>query len=226
LVLPKHRRNRIFRVAMPFFDRSFRLSLLAAVACTALLTGCATKNEPTTTGSIDRSSPALDQAKALAKAGRNEEALKALAKIRDRKPDWRAYNLEGTILDQMGRTDEAQRRYYAALAIVPQDAGVLSNLGLSLALSQKPAEAETVLRRAAAMPTATPKVRQNLALVLALQGKYTEAEELARRDLPPDQAAANLKYWKTLRPTAKAQAPAHKPRKPQKPIETGSLDLR
>lgn len=206
---------------MPFFDRRFRRSLLAAVACTALLTGCATKKDPATTGSIDRSSPALEQAKSLAKAGKNEEALQALSKIRG-KPDWRAYNLEGTILDQLGRMDEAQRRYQAALQIAPQDAGVMSNLGLSLALSKKPAEAEAVLRRAAALPTATPKVRQNLALVLALQGKYKEAEELARRDLPPDQAAANVKYWKTLRPAA--QAPAQKPK--EKPVETGSLDLR
>lgn len=208
---------------MPFLDRSFRRSLLAAVACTALLTGCATKKEPTTTGSIEQSSsPALDQAKALARAGKNEEALKALSKLRDRKPDWRAYNLEGTILDQMGRTDEAQRRYAAALQIVPQDAGVMSNYGLSLALSQKPAEAEAMLRRAAALPTATPKVRQNLALVLALQGKYKEAEELARKDLPPEQAAANVKYWKqTLKPKAAAAAK-------QKPsVETtGSLNLR
>lgn len=208
---------------MPFFDRSFRRSLLAAVACTALLTGCATKKDPATTGSIERSSPALEQAKALAKAGRNEEALKALSKVRG-KPDWRAYNLEGTILDQMGRMDEAQGRYQAALQMVPQDAGVMSNLGLSLALSKKPAEAEAMLRRAAALPTATPKVRQNLALVLALQGKYTEAEELARRDLPADQAAANVKYWKTLRP--KAQTPATAPKSQAKPVETGSLNLR
>jgi Flp pilus assembly protein TadD len=127
----------------------------------------------------------------------------------------------------MGRTMEAQQQYQAALQIVPQDAGVMSNLGLSLALSQKPAEAETVLRRAASLPTATPKVRQNLALVLALQGKYTEAEELARRDLPPDQAAANVKYWKqTLKP-ASAKAPVAAVAKPkEKPVETGDLNLR
>jgi Flp pilus assembly protein TadD len=186
---------------------AFRRSLLAAVACTALLTGCATKKEPATTGSIERSAPSLEQAKGLAKAGRNDDALALLARTRGRKPDWRALNLEGTILDQMGRTHEAQQRYNAALQIVPQDPGVMSNLGLSLALAQKPVEAETVLRRAAALPTATPKVRQNLALVLAVQGKYAEAEQLVRRDLPPEEAAANVKYWKkSLKPAPAASA--------------------
>ncbi len=216
---PNDRRNQ-FLGRMPLMDSTFRRSLLAAVACSALLTGCATKKDPDITGSIERSSPGLDQAKSLAKAGRNEEALAALAKARGRKPDWRALNLEGTILDRMGRTDEAQRRYQAALQIVPQDASVMSNFGLSLALSQRPAEAETVLRRAASLPTATPTVRQNLALVLALQGKYAEAEELARRDLPPEQAAANIKYWKQSLKPARVAAPK------EKPAETGNLDLR
>jgi Flp pilus assembly protein TadD len=217
---------------MPFFDSPFRRSLLVAVAATALLAGCATKKDPAVTGSLNTASPGLEQAKGLAKAGRNEEALQALAKMKDKKPDWRAINLEGTILDQMGRPAEAQQRYNTALRIVPQDAGVMSNLGLSLALSQQPAEAETVLRRAAALPNATPKVRQNLALVLALQGKYAEAEQLARRDLPPDEAAANVKYWKqTLKPAASAvtapKAPAAKLPKPaEKPVETGNLNLR
>jgi Flp pilus assembly protein TadD len=212
---------------MPFFDSTFRRSLLAAVACTALLAGCATKKDPSVTGSIDRASPGLDQAKSLAKAGRNEEALQALGKIRDKKPDWRAINLEGTILDQMGRPAEAQQRYNAALKIVPQDAGVMSNLGLSLALSQQPGEAETVLRRAVALPNATPKVRQNLALVLALQGKYAEAEQLARRDLPPEEAAANVKYWKQSLKPATAKPAAAKAIKPAtRPVETGNLDLR
>ncbi|BCJ92027.1 hypothetical protein IZ6_27620 [Terrihabitans soli] len=212
---------------MPFFDSTFRRSLLAAVAATALLTGCATKKEPAVTGSIERSAPALEQAKSLAKAGRNEEALAALAKMNGKTPDWRAYNLQGTILDRMGRMDDAQKQYQAALKLAPNDPGVMSNLGLSLALSQKPTEAESILRRAAALPTATPKVRQNLALVLALQGKYAEAEELARRDLPADQAAANVKYWKqTMKPAAaKAQAPTAAP-KPKDPVETGSLNLR
>jgi Flp pilus assembly protein TadD len=219
-----------FRVIMPFLNSrsAFHRSLLAAVACTALLTGCATKKDPQTTGSIDRSSASLEQAKSLAKAGSNDEALALLAKTRNpKKPDWRALNLEGTILDQMGRTYDAQQRYQAALQIVPEDCGVLSNLGLSLALAQKPAEAETVLRRAAALPTATPKVRQNLALVLAVQGKYAEAEQLARKDLPPEEAAANVRYWKQSLKTSTAAAPAAAPKPKTASADTLSgFDLR
>jgi Flp pilus assembly protein TadD len=215
---------------MPFLNSrsAFHRSLLAAVACTALLTGCATKKEPATTGSIERSSPSLEKAKSLAKEGRNDDALALLAKTRSKKPDWRALNLEGTILDRMGRPAEAQQRYRVALQIVPQDPGVLSNLGLSLALAQQPAEAEAVLRRAAALPTATPKVRQNLALVLALQGKYAEAEQLARRDLPPEEAAANVKYWKKSLKAAPAvgAAPAPAPKTKAAAADTGTFTLR
>ena len=76
-----------------------------------------------------------------------------------------------------------------------------------------------------ANPAATPKMRQNLALVLAIQGKYAEAEQLARKDLPPEQAAANLKYWKESLGSAKPASPqpvktakpaAEKPAKPVK----------
>jgi Flp pilus assembly protein TadD len=35
-------------------------------------------------------------------------------------------------------------------------------------------------------------VRHNLALVLALQGKFQEAETIQLKDMPPEQAAANV----------------------------------
>ncbi|KAK0349197.1 hypothetical protein LTR94_034112, partial [Friedmanniomyces endolithicus] len=65
--------------------------------------------------------------------------------------------------------------------------------------------AETLLRRAAAQPTASAKVRQNLAMVLGLQGKMGEAEQILRRELPPAQAEQNLR-WLQTRNTAPSQA--------------------
>ena len=63
---------------------------------------------------------------------------------------------------------------------------MLSNLGLSYALSRQLPRAEETLKEAAMQPGADMRVRQNLALVLALEGKFDQAEEWSRRDLSAD----------------------------------------
>jgi Flp pilus assembly protein TadD len=63
--------------------------------------------------------------------------------------------------------------------LAPGEPQVLNNLGLSYLLTNELAEAEKVLREAAASPRATLKVKQNLALVLRLQGKGGEASEMS-----------------------------------------------
>ena len=50
------------------------------------------------------------------------------------------------------------------------------------------------MRRAAAQPGASLKVRLNLAMALGLNGKMDEAEQMMRRDLPPDAADRNLAW--------------------------------
>ena len=131
--------------------------------------------------------------RALADVGNHTQALDVLnrAHVPDR-PDWRILSVQGTVLDQLGRHDEAQRYYATALRSAPNDASVLSNLGLSYALSKNLDKAETTLRRAAALPNADPRVRQNLALVVGLRGRFAEAEGIARADLPAEEAAANV----------------------------------
>jgi Flp pilus assembly protein TadD len=106
------------------------------------------------------------------------------------------------VLDQLGRHQDAQRHYLTALKIVPNEPSVLSNLGLSYALSKDLKNAEATLRLAVAQHSADPRVRQNLALVIGLEGRFGEAEQIARADLPPDQAAAN---------GAQGQERAHRP---------------
>jgi Flp pilus assembly protein TadD len=113
-------------------------------------------------------------------------------------PDWHILSAQGAVLDQMGRHSEAQRYYLTALKMVPDEPSVLSNLGLSYALSKNLREAETTLRRASAHPPVDPRVRQNLALVVGLQGRFTEAESIARADLPADEAAANVAYLRQM----------------------------
>ncbi|MGA7657160.1 MAG: tetratricopeptide repeat protein [Methylocella sp.] len=131
--------------------------------------------------------------KALAEAGRPREAAEVLAHAHTpERPNWSVLSAQGSVADQLGDHEQAQAYYAAALKIAPAQPHVLSNLGLSYALSKKLPEAEKTLKEAAAAPDADRPVRQNLALVLALEGKFASAEEVARRDLDPKDASANV----------------------------------
>ena len=137
--------------------------------------------------------------RALADAGDYQQALEVLDRAHSPdQPDWHILSAQGAVLDQMGRHSEAQRYYLTALKMVPDEPSVLSNLGLSYALSKDLPNAEATLRRAAAHRPVDPRVRQNLALVVGLQGRFAEAEDIARADLPPDQAAANVAYLRQM----------------------------
>jgi Flp pilus assembly protein TadD len=137
--------------------------------------------------------------RALAESGDFRQALEVLERATTPdQPDWRVISAQGAVLDQMGQHEEAQRHYLTALKIVPDEPTVLSNLGLSYALSKKLADAETTLRRAAAHEPVDPRVRQNLALVVGLQGRFPEAETIAKADLPPEEAAANVAYLQKM----------------------------
>jgi Flp pilus assembly protein TadD len=113
-------------------------------------------------------------------------------------PDWRILSVQGTALDQLGRNEEARQYYANALKIAPDEPSVLSNLGLSYALSKNLPKAEEFLRRAYGRPGASPRVRQNLALVIGLQGRFSEAESIVKGDEPAAETAANVAYLKLL----------------------------
>jgi Flp pilus assembly protein TadD len=137
--------------------------------------------------------------RALADNGNYKLALDVLARAHTPdQPDWRILSVQGAVLDQMARHEEAQQHYASALRLMPDEPSVLSNLGLSYALSKDLPKAEATLRRAAARPGAEPKVRQNLALVVGLQGRFQEAETIARGELSSDEAAANVAYLRQM----------------------------
>jgi Flp pilus assembly protein TadD len=75
---------------------------------------------------------------------------------------------------------------------------VLSNLGLSYALSKDLPKAEETLRRAYGRADSDPRVRQNLALVVGLQGRLAEAEGIVKADRPAEEATANVAYLRRL----------------------------
>lgn len=136
--------------------------------------------------------------RALADVGRYQQALGVLARAHTPdQPDWRILNVQGAVLDQLRRHPEARHDYNEALRIKPNDPAVLSNLGLSYALTNDLKKAEDTLRLAAAQPGAAAKVKQNLALVVAMEGRVPEAESIARYGVPPAQGDANVAYLRS-----------------------------
>ena len=137
--------------------------------------------------------------RALADNGNSQAAFDVLSRAHSpANPDWRILSVQGTVLDKMGKHDEARRYYATALKIVPEEPSVLSNLGLSYMLTRELPLAEETLRRAYGNPRADGRVRQNLALVVGLQGRFAEAETIAKGDLPADEATANVAYLREM----------------------------
>jgi Flp pilus assembly protein TadD len=135
----------------------------------------------------------------LADAGQFEQALEVLRKAhKPDQPDWTILNAQGAVLDQMGQPDDAKPYYETALKIAPEEPSILSNLGLSYALSRDLKNAEIVLRRAIVNPRADIRVRQNLALVLRLKGKPAEAQAVEQQAIGTEQAAFNAASWKQM----------------------------
>ena len=121
--------------------------------------------------------------------------IQALEQARDARPgDWRPWSLLGAAYEQVRRTEDAREAWAQALAISPENPDVLTNMAVSAMAKGDNAAAEPLLRRAAAQPGASLKVRLNLAMVLGLTGKMGEAEQILRRNLPPEQADSNLAW--------------------------------
>jgi len=141
--------------------------------------------------------------------------IAALEQARAAAPrDWRPLSLLGVAYQQVRRSDDAKTAWTEALRLSPDNPDVLTNAAIARMGEGDAASAEILLRRAAAQPTATLKVRQNLALSLGLQGKTAEAEQILRRDLPPEVADANLRWLAERTAAVSAATPA--------PVETGS----
>jgi Flp pilus assembly protein TadD len=137
--------------------------------------------------------------RALADNGNFQQSFDVLTRAHSPdNPDWRILSVQGTVLDQLGRHEDARRYYASALKIMPDEPSVLSNLGLSYVLSKDLPKAEENLRRAYASGRADARVRQNLGLAVGLQGRFAEAESIVKADLPPDEAAANVAYLKQM----------------------------
>jgi len=151
---------------------------------------------------------------ALIASERAIDALQPLDEALAIAPNYaRLWSLKGAALDQQEQYDLARKHYQRAMQITPNDPSILANLGLSYALAGDAPTAETWLRRAVALPGASPAVHQNLALVLQLQGKGEEASRIGAltaraQKLPPKPVPAQSYQPRSAQqPTRQAAAP-------------------
>jgi len=150
----------------------------------------------------------LFYANILRTTGRNEQALAVMQQMVIHHPEdndvlsayGKALAASGNLAKALKIIDRAhpRQKYRKALDIVPNEASVLSNLGMSYVLSGDLRTAETYLQEAIKNPSADSRVRQNLALVVGLQGDFEKAETIARGELPQAEAEENIKFLRGM----------------------------
>lgn len=113
--------------------------------------------------------------------------------------DYRSLNLLGVVLDMQGRHTEAQASYHRGLDLAPNDPGLRSNYGLSLAITGQPQAAIGLLAPVASGRQSTVRIRQNLAFAYAMAGDLSNSLQLCRRDMDEIFAQRQLAYYAQLR---------------------------
>jgi tetratricopeptide (TPR) repeat protein len=119
--------------------------------------------------------------------GRPRDGLQMMARavqLQPRVPLFH-YNL-GELLRLTGRFAEAEGAFRASLRLNPNDAGILSLLGLTLAQQGKAAEGLELCRRAVASGSQPALVHFRMGLVLAQQRRYAEARASYEASLAAD----------------------------------------
>ncbi len=132
-------------------------------------------------------------------AGQTSLAQKLLEAADDpANPDWKIISARGTAFAKQGQYKLAIPLYERALVLSPNQPSVVSNLAMAHAANGEAPRAEAMLRTVSEAPDSDPKVRQNLSLVLGLQGKYDEARIVSAKDIPVENAAANVEYVRQM----------------------------
>jgi len=123
---------------------------------------------------------------ALLALGQPEAATKALREASEADPKlWRTWNALGDLADVKRQPDEAATLYAKALALNPDSAPILNNIGYSRLMADDPAKAIEAFRKALELDPKSETIRNNLRLAVAENGDYPEAIRAAGRDQLP-----------------------------------------
>lgn len=143
--------------------------------------------------------------RAMVKTGQYHEAVDYFNQLLAKAPSSAVHNRLGVAHDLLGDGQSAQKHYLAALEIDPESISARNNLALSLAISEKYADAVTHMERVAAHPEATEKHRQNLAFVYGMAGEDDQAvATLTRNGLSTEEIYKNQAVFAHVRTLVKA----------------------
>jgi tetratricopeptide (TPR) repeat protein len=140
-------------------------------------------------------------AKALAAAGRTDDALNRLRKATESRPPYLAAFLElGVGLGDLGRTDEGVKVLESGLALAPDADGLRVALGYLHLQHNDRAAARAAFQHVHDTAPNRPDAMVGLAKVMALDGDHAQAVELYDRVLAarPDDAGLRIELAKCL----------------------------
>lgn len=118
-------------------------------------------------------------------------------------------NLQAVALDLLGRSFDARRVYAKALQMAPDDAYIMSNMALSMAIAGEFSAARDMLEELAGKESDSSFAYENLALITAMAGQPEDAMMIAVKHMDPELARANREFYErlaTITPTDRAQA--------------------
>lgn len=107
---------------------------------------------------------------------------------------WEAHHRLGVLAARRRHFDEARQHFAAALAIQPENAQLLNDIGYAYYLQDDLSQAETHLRQALALNPYDRAAHNNLGLVLGEQGRMEECWREFQEGGSDAEAYANLAY--------------------------------
>lgn|GEM_PF-605156 len=142
---------------------------------------------------------------ALIDAGKPQEAVDIFDMLIAVKPDYAlAHNGKGVAFDKAGNHLAAQELYTRALILAPDSLSVQNNMAMSLILNKQYDGAILILEKLRLQYSENKTVRQNLALAYGLKGDAPRALALNLKDLSPEQAEENQRFYEHYSQKSKA----------------------
>jgi len=127
--------------------------------------------------------------------GQTAEAKRLYEEAIQRHPkDPAGYHGLALLYAKQGQFKEAEPNFMRAMALAPNQAELLGDMGYFCYLCGRSEEAERYLRRAIELEPNQPVYGNNLALVLGEQGREKESQGLFRRFGTEQQAYANMAF--------------------------------